>query len=318
VTTLLCASRYCALPGLHADCEDPECRGCMPARAADGLYLCPRCAGLLERDPWTAARLHAALGQALIGGGGERGPRGASVGLDLNDVALEARTAIRGVLVALCRMVAEERGVALPADDVTAMAGYLSRHARWLAAHRAAGEHAQDLRDTVTDGRTWRVAYATAGDRTLIGVCNQPHEAPSGGVGPCGARIYVRDPDADIECAGCGTVGSVPWWRWELCAAADGGIVVDAYAAAAYLSYRWARVVDPGLVRKWGQRHPAAGMLRELVDVTPLDGAVERELVEGKPLKDLQGRVLFVLGMVERYAAKRWGEPLEALARVGG
>lgn len=336
MTTLLCASPYCALPGIHAAEPEPEhdeatCRGCQPARADDGLYLCRRCAGLLERDPLEAARLYVDLGQVLAGGSGgsERGPGGTSAGVELHPVAVEVRSLIRSTLVALCRMVAEERGITGPRDDVLSMAIYLSRHARWLAAHRAAGEHARDLRDVVTDGRTKRVAYAVSSDRTLIGLCNQPREAAGGELEPCGARLWSRGtlPDDDeerkpapeevIDCPQCGASGTVRWWRWELCALGDDLEVMDAYEAAAYLSWRWAREVQPGTVWQWGRRYADAGMLRELCDVTPL-GAVEREWVEGKPLKDRQGRVLFVREMLERRAERMWGAPADALAKVGG
>lgn len=325
MTTLLCSSPCCTLPGQHlpepGDGHDDTCRGCQPARAADGLYLCQRCTAGIGRDAFKAAELHGALGQVLAGGGGrgESGPGGASTGVELHPVAVEARGAIRATLVGLCRLVAEERGLGLPADDVVDMARYLARHAQWLAAHRAAGEHAAELRDVASDARSFRVAYAVAGDRTLIGLCNQPGAAPSDDPGAvCGARIYVRDNDAAlgaaIVCPGCEASGTVQWWRWELCSAADERAVVDAYEAAAFLSWRWGREVQPGLVWQWGRRYGDAGMLRVLVDVTPL-GAVERELLEGGPLKDRQGRVLFVLGLLVVRAERMWGAPTGVLAQ---
>lgn len=334
MTALLCASPYCAVPGYHLaepDHDEATCRGCQPARAADGLYLCGHCTARIGRDALDAATLHADLGQVLAGHGGrgDSGPGGRDPGIELDPVAVEARDAIRAVLVGLCRMVGEERGITLPRDKVLDMATYVARHARWLAAHAEgnpprpiAGEHAQDLRDLVTDGRSKRVAYAVPGDRTLIGLCNQPGPGPGDDAGAvCGARIYVRDNaptlGAAIACPGCGASGTVQWWRWELCAAADGREVVDAYEAAAFLSWRWGREVQPGLVWQWGRRYDDAGMLRVLCDVTPL-GAVERELVEGGPLKDRQGRVLFVLGMLVQRAERMWGAPTGVLAEVGG
>lgn len=315
--TVLCVSPHCAMPGTHdqAAADHPDdCRGCAPAPAADGLYLCGHCVRTMERDLWKAAQLHAALGQALTGGGrGERGPGGTSTGVQLDPIAVEVRGAIRAGLAGLCRLVAEERGITLPADDVTAMARWLTGHVLWLAAHPAAGEHAGDLRDLAGDGRSWRVAYPASGDRTLIGVCNQPRGtnsprsavgghsgADSGGAETCGERLYVRDGEQTITCRGCGTVGSVQWWRWELCSAADAGEVVDAYAAAAYLSWRWGRAVDAGLVRKWGQRAPAeSGLL--------VDG-------DGRPVRDEMQRVLFVLGRLEQRAERMWGPASDALA----
>jgi hypothetical protein len=319
--TQLCVAPHCVLPGTHATDGEAEhdyttCRGCAPALAADGLYLCGHCLRTMERDAWKAAQLYAALGQALAGGGrADSGPGGSSTGVDLNDAAVEARGTIRATLVGLCRMIAEERGIGLPEDRVVAMAAYVSTHARWLAAHAAADEHARDLRDVATDGRSWRVAYAVAGDRTLIGLCNRPQTAEDGDPVPCGTRLYVREGADWVTCDGCGAEGTVRWWRWELCAAADALEVVDAYEAASLLSWRWARPVDPGLVRKWGQRYDDAGMLRKLIEVTPL-GAVEREWVEGEPLKDRVGRVLFVLAMLERRAERMWGPADDTLAKA--
>jgi hypothetical protein len=317
VTALLCVSPYCGLPGIHqadpADGHDDGCRGCQPARAADGLYLCDYCVRRMERDAWTAARLHAALGQALAGGNGRHGPGGGSIGLEPDAVAMESRTAIRATLVTLCRLVADERGHALPGDTVIAMAGYVCRNARWLAAHQAADEHASDLRDLVTDGRSWSVAYPVSGDRTLIGVCNQARTAPSGDPGaadeaPCGTALWHREGQPDLTCPSCGTTRTVQWWRWEMCSAGEREGIVDAYAGAAYLSWRWNRLVDPGLVRKWGQRHRLT--LRSLVR----DGET---MVDGPLLRDQLGRVLFVLGELEAHAVKVWGEPVDALAKVG-
>lgn len=315
MTTLLCASPACALPGIHmADPgpdHDDDCRGCQPARAADGLYLCGRCAGLLERDPFTAARLWAALGQALVSGGGSAGPGGGGVGVDLDAVAVETRSLIRAELVGLCRMIAEERGHALPDDTVVAMAGYVAVNARWLAAHRAAGEHAAELRAIATDGRSWRAAYPVSGDRTLIGVCNQASAGADGSPGVvCGTALWHREGEETLTCPACGTFGTVQWWRWEMCSAAEREGIVDAYAAAAYLSWRWDRAVDPGLVRKWGQRHR--------LTLRSLEVAADGTVVEGELLRDTLGRVLFTLGALEVYATKVWGEAPDTLAKVGG
>jgi len=330
VTTLLCASPHCALPGLHLVDPDPEhdeetCRGCLPARAADGLYLCQRCAGLVKQDAWGAASLYVDLEEAMASAAPRPSDGSSHVGMpsgvDLHPIAVEARGIIRSTLVSLCRMVAEELGIALPADTVPEMAKYLARHARWLAAHPAAGEIAGELRDVVTDSRTRRVAYAVPNDRILIGLCNQVCEAASGELVVCGARLWSRPPDVGtlheevIVCPNCGTGGTVRWWRWELCASIDGMEVFDAYEAAAYLSWRWAREVQPGLIWQWGRRYPDAGMLRQLVDVTPL-GAMERVFIEGQPLKDRQGRVLFVRAMLEQRSVKMWGAAEDLLSRA--
>jgi hypothetical protein len=312
MTAQLCVSPHCVMPGTHlADVDpdhDPEqCRGCAPALAADGLYLCQRCVATMERDIWKAAVLYRALGQALVGGGGgERGGGGGGHDVELHPVAVEARDAIKALLVALCRMIAHERGVELPEPDMVAVARYLTRHVRWLAAHPAADEHAHDLRDAATDPRSWGVAYTVPSDRRLIGVCNQTVSAPSDDPGAesggaewiCGTRLYRREGEQAVACLGCGRSESVQWWRWELCAGADVEPVMDAYEAAAWLSWRWGREVQPGTVRKWGQRwREQAGLL---VDA---DGRAQRD--------ELQ-RVLFDREALEARATKLWGPAEDA------
>src|SRR5690606_12537238 len=87
-----------------------------------------------------------------------------------NPAAMEARGTIRAVLAAWCRLIAEERGVELPEDTVAAMGAYIARHAHWLAAHPAAGEASDELRE-LAHGRPWRVAYPDGTRRVEVGPC---------------------------------------------------------------------------------------------------------------------------------------------------
>jgi hypothetical protein len=183
---LQCAAPTCPPHrGRHTQgCVDAEaCRGCLPRLAAPGLQLCDLCAQLLAEDPMTLVVRYHELGRVLAGGGGVLAERVSSDGQDpnlkLNVAASEARDHIRAELVGLVRLVMEERGVHLPVlraarlrppgfigpmplvsywdTSVLALGRMLVRHATWLAAHRAADEHAALLRRLVRE--TYGVAY---------------------------------------------------------------------------------------------------------------------------------------------------------------
>jgi len=177
----LCATN-CAIPRRHADgCDTDQCRGCLPAPAADGLNLCQHHADRIPVDARKAADLHDAILDRITSGsheeyerisGGEKG-----VGLSLDPAAVDARDSIRAVL-GWCRLIAEERGFALPADDVITMGEYVARSGQWLAAHPAAADASAELAELVS--RAHPIAYPS-GVRTIeIGPC--PHDDCDGTV----------------------------------------------------------------------------------------------------------------------------------------
>lgn len=146
----LCAAPHCRVRGQHTtDCPGGDCRGCLPRPAADGLALCWPHTEWLERDARQAAWLYGELEHVLIGAPAFGGRVSGSPDRTRlpNMAAVEARTLIRHTLVSWCRLIAEERGIDLPRDEVAAMGDYIARHAHWLAAHPAAGEAAADLRE---------------------------------------------------------------------------------------------------------------------------------------------------------------------------
>lgn len=177
----LCAAPGCTSRGYHwSDCAG-DCGGCQPRLAADGLRLCRRCTEGIAIDARHAATLHAELAQRLSGSGapGEKTSGSRNPGLTLNDRAAEVRTLIRNVLVSWTRLIAEERGFALPNvayvqvlplgfigpprllrrvdESAAALGEFIARSAEWLAAHPAAGEAAGELRDLVHSA--YPVAY---------------------------------------------------------------------------------------------------------------------------------------------------------------
>lgn len=272
----LCVAAHCYTPRQHGPaCPGGDCRGCLPRQAADGLRLCEVDVRRLAEDARTAAVLHEDLALTLIrrGRGGEK-VAGSSSGAPVpDDEVMEARSAIRSELVRLARLIHEERGHALPADDIVAIAEYVARNDRWLAAHEAADEHARDLRDIASDPRTRRLAYPAGSDRMYIGDCPLTLTDLDGVESVCGERLYVYGAHHLVHCTGCDTEETVEWWQKQLVGEATA--LVDAYAGAADLAMRWNRPVDPGLIRKWAsldkvQRYGRDGKRRTLYDVAEL------------------------------------------------
>src|SRR6185369_5541855 len=211
---LLCASPACPPHrGKHtAEClaTDDKCPGCLPRLAGDGVRLCPLCTRLIGEDARTLAARDRDLEVVLAGGGGVGGEHVSHGGRDpnvkLNPAAVAARSAVRRQLVALVRLICEERGVHLPTFTAVparpegfvgplplrrfvdarlgTQAGFVGKHALWLAAHPGAGEHAQVLRSLVRS--TWGVAFP-AGVRLF------PVRVPGGsGVAVCPGSVRVR------------------------------------------------------------------------------------------------------------------------------
>lgn len=179
---LLCLLASCALPGRHRDgCTDDVCRGCQPAQAADGLNLCRLHTDRIPTDAAAAAVLYDELALRLLGGtGGGEPVSGTADRTRLpNPAAVDARATIRHTLVAWCRLIAEQRGFALPDDDVHAMAAYVARSATWLAATDYADEAADELHQ-LAHGRMRAVAYPTGARVVEIAPC--PHDGCGGTV----------------------------------------------------------------------------------------------------------------------------------------
>lgn len=230
----LCASPRCRLPGRHAEgCDQPTCRGCLPARAADGLRLCTVCARRIGENATRAAELYDDLALVLKAAGrGERSSNKPGSGGPPRDAVVEQRATIRHVLVSWCRLVSEERGISLPGNDTGDLAAYLVRHAEWLAACDYADEVADELAGLAS--RAYGLAYPSGSRRIRVGPCPRcggvpgPHgqaiqRLPLGFIGPpnrSGCLVaVVREQDQDklpSEVA-CDLVGEHKWdaiqWR---------------------------------------------------------------------------------------------------------
>lgn len=187
---MLCPALGCRIVGHHRDsCEDDNCRGCVPRTAAPGLQLCDYHLLRIAADATRNADLYSELEAVLATSErpGERTSGTPSHGTELNIRAAVMRTEIRHVMVSWCKLVADERGIALPTDHIDAIGAYLALHRDWLAAHPAAGDCSDELASV--GRRAFNVAYPSGARIFPVGPC------PGSG---CTAtvRVVLRKVDA--------------------------------------------------------------------------------------------------------------------------
>jgi hypothetical protein len=138
--------------------------------AADGSRLCQVDIRRLSENPVKAADLHGELELVLkAAGSGERASSKPGSGTPPRDAVVDMRAEIRHVLVSWAKLIGEERGVSLPADEVSAIGAYVARHAEWLAATEYAGEAADELAGLVS--RAWGLAYPSGTRKVEVGGC---------------------------------------------------------------------------------------------------------------------------------------------------
>jgi hypothetical protein len=167
----LCASPRCRIPNRHRDdCDDATCRGCLPARAADGSRLCLLDIRRVGENATKAADLYDELALVLkaTGAGGHTSSKPGPGGPP-RDAVVDARATIRHVLVAYCRLISEERGIALPGNDTDQLAAYVAMHAEWLAASDYAAPAADELAGLAS--RSYGLAYPSGSKRVEVGPC---------------------------------------------------------------------------------------------------------------------------------------------------
>lgn len=211
-TATLCAVPTCTARDRHGpQCDDDRCRGCLPRRADDGLALCRRHTLLIAEDAVTASVLFDALADRLTAAGlpGERTSGSRDPGLKINLPAVDARIAIRHILVAWVQYIAEIRGVSLPDDDTGSLGTFVARHAVWLAAQPdTAAACSTELQSLVRDAHP--IAY------------------------PSGVRVFDVAPCPTPDCPG--TLRAVLRRSDSLLPAA---VVCDRDAAHTWTADRW-------------------------------------------------------------------------------
>jgi hypothetical protein len=158
------------LPTEPAPCTVPDCR-----TGGGGRALCRPCrdrlTGHLVSLPGLFAELEGALVPSAAGDLARRsGP--ARSGLPLNDLAVDLRSDIRGVLAAWVELVVEARRITAPDRTVPALTAFLRRHVDWLAAHPAAADVAAEIGDLARAAR--RAARRDRARRIQVGRCVEP------------------------------------------------------------------------------------------------------------------------------------------------
>jgi hypothetical protein len=157
------STRHVATQGLVDErlCQSPSCTAATLGQrsrsrlAAPGSRLCAGCRTGLEHDLASLPRLHAECGGALAHCSPravERVTGSPAGGIELNDDAVQARSAIGRFLVRWSGRVVIERGVARPTTrGHAALAAFLVQHVDWLVAHPGAGQMAAELRKLCRD-----------------------------------------------------------------------------------------------------------------------------------------------------------------------
>ena len=179
-------------------CESPGCASATLGRrshsrlAEPGSRLCGGCRTGLEHDLASLPKLHAECGRALAQCSPrmiERVTGSPAGGIELNDDAVQARSAIGRFLVRWSGRVVLERGVARPsARGHAALVTFLAQHVGWLVAHPAAGQLAGELRTLARDAHQ-ASRRDLAPRRVELGSCVHPgcngvmsSSAPAAGV----------------------------------------------------------------------------------------------------------------------------------------
>lgn len=191
--------------------KDPE----RQRRAADGLFVCHGCHAKTLRQLVQLAPLHRTLGEivAIATAGPRSGPRSAEIRIPLHDAAATLRGHIRQKLAGWVPIVADTRGLVLPAVDTTAdsqravdqLVGWLLPHHDWLLTEDPEG-WATDLGDLHRSA--FALTYPSGRTPREFAPCPQPDCA-----GMLSARLAPGDllPEV-LTCNACGW--QVPPSRW--------------------------------------------------------------------------------------------------------
>lgn len=115
-------------------CAAPRCRRAAALRSR----LCTHCRDQLAEHLSELPARYAALDQ-------DRAP-----GAPMPPHAVEARSAIRGVLASWAHLVVNGRALPRPVRSVAGMAEFLQRHIDWLGAHPAAAEIIGEIAELAT------------------------------------------------------------------------------------------------------------------------------------------------------------------------
>jgi hypothetical protein len=123
-------------------------------------------------------------------------------GLALDDAVVSFRAAVMSVLASWCGLVVQERPVSVaPRRRVAELAGFLTVHLDWLAAHPAAGDAAAEIQELAEKAEI--AVNPNPLTKLVVGLCDRPGCASS-----VHAIVGVRDWIPDRVCCDSGHV-----WR---------------------------------------------------------------------------------------------------------
>jgi hypothetical protein len=201
-----------------AGCVNPICKVATCDRPVAEAHVCTRCAHQLERAlgdiPAVVHQLNLTLAkQTRYADRAERG--GNEQPLPMDPQASAAASELRAHLVGWVRLVAEERGWALPEDTLDAMSRWMLHHVEWLRHHQAGHDAVEEL---TGDMRTAQRVIDRPPDRWYAGPCTA---LMADGL-PCGADMYAQADKGNVGCPDCGAVYDVAKRRaWLLAEAED-------------------------------------------------------------------------------------------------
>lgn len=187
---MLCNAGGCRLAGQHLRCVDPDCRGCLPRYAADGLRLCWFHRDQIGLDAVRAAENWVELEAQLDGSSSGSGPVVSGTrerGLKVNEAVVRARADIEVKLASWSALICDERGWKRPKREPHKLAAFIATSATWLAAHDLAPMAVEELRE-VAWGLPQRLAYPD-GSRVHVISTGCPADGCDGQ-----ARAYLRAP----------------------------------------------------------------------------------------------------------------------------
>jgi hypothetical protein len=196
----------------------PVCRVPSCDHPVTDAWVCARCAHQLERAlgdiPAVVHQLNLTLAkQTRYADRAERG--GNEQPLPMDPQASAAASELRAHLVGWVRLVAEERGWALPEDTLDSMSRWMLHHTEWLRHHQAGHDCVEEL---TGDMRVARRVIDRPPDRWYAGPCTAL--MPDGY--PCNADMYAQADKGNVGCPDCGAIYDVAKRRtWLLAEAED-------------------------------------------------------------------------------------------------
>ncbi|WP_242890222.1 hypothetical protein [Actinomadura litoris] len=219
-------------------------------RALPGLRLCGGHRDGLERDLGALPRLHSDLATILATGGAASGSGRvsgtSSAPLPIRPDVAAHRDQIRHDLVWWAVFVADERGHALPKDDVLDIARWLGRHVDWIAANLPAAEECPP----VMRGLAGRARSLLDPNRRLP-TGERCRKVPDGGERCPGVVSMIQKPDETwtARCTVCGPQEAAPYLHDRV-----NGRWVTIERLEAYALGRHGARVPRATIRSWAVR----------------------------------------------------------------